>query len=465
MHLRYPALLSGLASLTLARAAHAQHHGGHGGGDAAGGQLEGSAPEQDEAAPAMVGPLGIPTSRDGSGTAWQPDATPMHAFHARALGWQLMAHGSIFAGASVQGSDRGDEQVFSPNWVMLMAHRRVLTGELMLRGMFSLDAVTMGEEGYPLLLQSGEAVDGEPLVDRQHPHDLFMELAGAYTVPLGSRLALQVYGGPAGEPALGPVAFPHRRSAAADPMASLGHHWEDSTHISYGVVTAGLMTRFAKLEGSWFNGREPDEFRYDLDLRELDSYSTRLSINPTEAWSGQVSYGFLETPEELDPDISVERVTASILHVGSLGAIETLSTAVVWGRNIPSEGVATDAALAEASAELGPPGTVFTRAELAIKTGHDLALPADLEEETFPVGSLVGGYLYDFAPMAGVVPGIGVRGSVNLIEDELASFYGTNTPVGVMVFARLEPKAMEHGGHAPGVSNAMARRKSMASRN
>lgn len=456
MYIRFSVILSVLATLWLARVASAQDHGGHaGGGDAGGSAVEGGPPEQTEPAPAMVGPLGIPMSRGGSGTSWQPDATSMHVFHTRALGWQLMVHGSIFAGVNVQGSDRGDEQVFSPNWVMLMAHRRVLTGEFMLRGMFSLDAVTMGDEGYPLLLQSGEAVDGELLVDRQHPHDLFMELAAAYTVPLGSWLALQIYGGPAGEPALGPVAFPHRRSAAADPLAALGHHWQDSTHISYGVVTAGLMTRFAKLEGSWFNGREPDEFRYDLDLRGLDSYSTRLSVNPTAAWSGQVSYGFLETPEELQPDVSIQRVTASILHVASHGPIGTLSAAVVWGRNIPSEGVATDAVLAEAAAEFGAPGTVFTRAELAVKTGHDLALPEEMEEETFPVGSLVAGYLYDFDPMAGITPGIGVRGSVNVIEDELASFYGTNTPLGIMVFARLEPKAMDSGGHAGNMSGGM----------
>jgi hypothetical protein len=398
------------------------------------------------AAMMMPRPLGIPASRDGSGTAWQPDATPMHAVHAMAAGWQLMLHGNLFAGFDAQGTDRGDEKVFSPNWVMAMARRRALGADVSLRAMFSLDAVTMGERGYPLLLQSGEAVDGEPLVDRQHPHDLFMELAASTLVPLGSSVGIELYGGPAGEPALGPVAFPHRRSAAADPMAPLSHHWQDSSHITFGVVTAGLVTRAAKLEASWFNGREPDQERYDLDLRGLDSFSTRLSVNPDPSWSGQVSYGFLESPEELEPDVSIHRVTASAMHVAHPRWADSVATTAVWGRNIPDEGDATDAGLIETSADLGPPGTVFGRAELVEKAGHDLDLGPEMEEDTFAVGSFVLGYLYDFQEVGGLVPGIGARGSLNLIGDQLAEVYDTRVPLGAMVFVRLEPAAM-HGGH------------------
>ncbi len=331
---------------------------------------------------------------------------------------------------------------------MGMARRPVLGADLTLRAMLSHDAVTMGERGYPLLLQSGEAVDGEPLVDRQHPHDLFMELAASAMVPLGSSLAIEVYGGPAGEPALGPVAFPHRRSAAADPLAVLSHHWQDSSHISFGVVTAALVTRVAKLEGSWFNGREPDQERYDFDLRALDSFSTRLSINPGAAWSGQVSYGRLDTPEELEPAVSLQRVTASVMHVARTGWADSVATTAVWGRNIPSHGDATDAVLVESAAELGAPGTLFGRAELVVKAGHDLDLGPEMEEETFPVGSLVLGYLYQLDAVAGLVPGIGARGSINLVGDDLAALYDTHVPLGAMIYVRIEPAAMDHAaGH------------------
>jgi hypothetical protein len=225
----------------------------------------------------------------------------------------------------------------------------------------------------------------------------------------------------------------------------LGHHWQDSSHITFGVLTAALVTRLAKLEGSWFNGREPDQARYDFDLRGFDSYSTRLSINPGPAWSGQVSYGYLDSPEELEPEVSLHRVTASVMHAASAGWAESVTTTAVWGRNIPSHGPATDAVLVESAADLGAPGTVFGRAELAIKGGHDLALEAAMEEETFPVGNLVLGYLYDLDPVAGLTPGIGARGSLNVVGDDLAALYGTHAPLGAMVYLRLEPAAMDHG--------------------
>ncbi|HKE16410.1 MAG TPA: hypothetical protein VKB80_16170 [Kofleriaceae bacterium] len=396
----------------------------------------------------MARPLGIPATRDGSGTSWQPDATPMHAYHIGAAGWLLMLHGSLFAGFDAQSTERGDEKVFSPGWIMAMARRPVLSADVTLRAMLSVDAVTMGERGYPLLLQSGEAVDGEPLADRQHPHDLFMELAASTMVPLGGSLAIELYGAPAGEPALGPVAFPHRRSASADPLAVLGHHWEDSSHISFGVLTAALVTRVAKLEASWFNGREPDQDRYDLDLHGLDSYAIRLSLNPEAAWSGQVSYGRLDEPEELEPGVSVQRITASLMHVARPRWAESVATTAVWGHNIPSDGDATDAGLLESTAELGAAGTVFGRAEVVVKAGHDLALAPEMAEDTFAVGSLVLGYLHDFGAVGGLVPGIGARGALNLIGDDLAAVYGTHVPVGAMVFVRIEPAAMEHGdGH------------------
>ena len=197
---------------------------------------------------------------------------------------------------------------------MFTEKRYIGGGELVLRQMLSLDPLTVGADGYPLVLQTGESLGGSPLHDRQHPHDLFMEIAALYTRPFSASSAFQLYAAPAGEPALGPVAFPHRFSAASDPLAPLAHHWQDSTHISFGVLTAGLLTRMFKVEGSWFNGREPDEHRYDFDIRRPDSWSGRLWFNPSKARSFQASYGYLASPEELHPDESVHRLTASAVH-------------------------------------------------------------------------------------------------------------------------------------------------------
>ena len=291
--------------------------------------------ESEHAMTMMDGPLGLPESRMASGTAWQPDSTPVHAIHFSRGDWSIMAHWNLFAGYDRQGSDRGDSQWIAPNWGMLMETRAFGKGQIVVREMLSLDPVTVSTKGYPLLLQTGESFQGEALHDRQHPHDVFMEIAALYTRPLSESSALQIYIAPSGEPALGPVAFPHRASAASDPLAVLSHHWQDSTHISFGVLTAGLMTKVFKVEGSWFNGREPDEHRYGFDFRRLDSYSGRVSFNPFEAWSFQVSYGFLASPEALRPDESVHRLTASGTYAAKLASGVLAATAVV-GRNDPS---------------------------------------------------------------------------------------------------------------------------------
>ncbi len=229
-------------------------------------------------------------------------------------GWDLMAHGLAFGGYDYQGSRRGGGQVFSTNWAMLMAQHDFLGGEFGARLMMSGEEFTDGGRGYPLLLQSGETFHGVPNHDRQHPHDLFMEMAATYTHSITKDLGFQLYGGPVGEPALGPVAAPHRESAAADPFAPLGHHWMDSTHVTFGVVTAGIFTHNVKLEASWFNGREPDSNRSNFDFRRMDSYSTRLSYNPTRDLSLQTSWGYLKSPEQLEPDVSVNRITSSATY-------------------------------------------------------------------------------------------------------------------------------------------------------
>ena len=419
----------------------AGQHEGHGGGA----EVEGAG-----AAPmhhAGPGPLGIPASRHASGTSWLPDRSPMAGFHLAAGGWRFMLHGNLIAGYDRQASDAGDDRFVSVNWFMGMAARDLLGGELSLRTMLSLELVTIGDEGYPLLLQTGETFEGEPLVDRQHPHDLFMELAASYTREIGRGVGFQLYGGPAGEPALGPAGFPHRPSAMADPLAPITHHWIDSTHITFGVVTAGLVTRLVRLEGSWFNGRESDEERHDLDLRGFDSWSVRLSVNPHPMWTAQVSHGLLESPETLEPDTSVRRTTASVGHSYPLPMNGSWDTTLAWGRNDSEHGPGDDGVVLETTADLGRFGATFLRGEAVRKRGHDFGLEGAMEEIALPVGAVALGHTHPILALGGLQARLGARAAVNFVDQALSTRYGTDTPVGGMIYLQVVPEPMQHGDH------------------
>ncbi|MCW5808395.1 MAG: hypothetical protein KIT31_38955 [Deltaproteobacteria bacterium] len=385
-------------------------------------------------------PLDLPMARDASGTSWQPDTTPMFMWHWLAGDWAFNLHANVYAGFVDASSDRGAHRFAGVNWVMFAARHAMGDGgaDLTLRTMLSLEPLTVGAAGYPLLLQTGESAGGVPLHDRQHPHDLLMELAVRARVPVADAAAVELYVAPSGEPAIGPPAFPHRFVGMFDPLAPLGHHWQDSTHISFGVVTAGVFTRRWKLEGSWFNGREPDEDRFDLDLRAPDSFAARLTVNPTDATSAQVSWARLDSPEQLEPAVAIRRTTASAAwnHAGELGVL------AVYGRNDPSAGPSTGAGLVEAALVLAPEHTVFGRVELLEKTGHDLALPAALADRTFGMAGFSAGYVYDAVRLGDLVPGIGIVATVNAIGDDLAPFYGTRAPWGGMVFVRIRAPEM-----------------------
>lgn len=390
----------------------------------------------------MVGPLSLPRNRTGSGTAWLPDASPMYGLMGGIGDGGYMFHYNVAAGYDWFSGPRGSERFVSTNWAMLMVWHPVGPGELMGRFMLSAEPLTAGGIGYPLLLQTGETWQGQLLHDRQHPHDFFMELGASYTVPLGDEIALQLYGAVAGEPALGPTAFPHRISAISDPLAPIGHHWIDSTHVSFGVLTAGVFTKDIKLEASWFNGREPDEDRWDLDLRAPDSFSTRLTVNPSRSWSLQWSYGYLKSPEPHHPGVSTQRVTASALHNWRIGRGGNWASAFVMGRNTEGDSASTYAFLVESNLEIDTHHGFFGRAEYVRKPGHDLILPEALEEANYNVGLMSVGYIFRFSPIATVVPGLGVRGTVALVPEELKPVYGQDTPVGVMVFLHLRPQMM-----------------------
>jgi hypothetical protein len=390
----------------------------------------------------MTGPLGIPRSRDGSGTSWLPDDSPMYGWMAPLGHGGFMLHGNVFAGFDWFGSDRGAHRFVSTNQVMAMAFHPLGPGEIAARVMLSAEPLTVGERGYPLVLQTGETSGGEPLHDRQHPHGLFMELALLYTLELED-FALQFYAAPAGEPALGPTAYPHRPSAISDPLAPIGHHWQDSSHILFGVFTTGIFTRHAKVEVSWFNGREPDEERWDLDLRAPDSFSARIALSPHRSLSFQASYGWLDSPEAREPEVSVHRVTASATHDVRLGREANVATTIVYGQNDPSHGPLTPSFLVESNWNIDGHHVVFGRAEYVRKAGHDLALPEALEEALFDTGMLALGYAYYFGPFSFLAPGLGVRGTIGYADPDLEQFYGTRFPLGVMFYAQLRPAAME----------------------
>lgn len=393
-----------------------------------------------------------PTSdlQEASGTAWQPAATAMHAHHSMIGDWQLMTHYNAFLAYDDQSGPRGDEQINSVNWLMLMARQRSAENELTLRGMFSLEPWTTTGKGYPLLFQSGEAYHGEPLVDRQHPHDFFMELAGRYRRLVSDRTALSLYVAPSGEPALGPPAFPHRMSAMDNPAAPSSHHWIDSTHISFGVLTAGVAHDTWQLEGSWFNGREPDEDRWDIEKPNLDSYAGRLTWNPTPAWSAQLSHGYLKSPEELHPSDHLYRTTASLMHLAKMSGEAHVATTAAWGRN-ETHGARTDAFIIESS-YMTPTWSLFARAETIEKPAEDLELlPPSQTVRVRQVSAgltreLLQGRPYQLAGGAAVTytfnPSGSFGSSLHAIGD-IDRIYGRH-PVGFWIFLRLRPAAMRH---------------------
>jgi hypothetical protein len=387
------------------------------------------------AMPMMAGQLGgYAMARDASGTSWQPDSTPMDGYNWQTGGWSGMVHGYADLVYDHQGGPRGGTQTFSESMLMVMAQHPLGPGVLTLRSMVSLDPL-MGPAGYPLLLQTGETANGvTPLVDRQHPHDLFMELAGVYSLPLGAGASGFLYLGYPGEPALGPPAFMHRYSGMDDPAAPITHHWLDSTHITFGVVTAGIVKGPFKLEGSVFKGREPDQHRWNFDPPRLDSYSGRLSFNPTPDWALQASYGFIKSPEELTPGVDQRRITASATYNRKFAAGDWQTT-LAWGRNYDHPGNTLDAMLLESSLNFGS-NTLFGRVE-TVQKDELFDAPSALAGRVFRVSDVTLGYIYDIPLPHHLALGLGVQGALNLVPSPIRFAYGGD-PTGFMPFIRLK---------------------------
>lgn len=389
--------------------------------------------------------LNLPMSRDGSGTSWQPDDSPMMMYSKRKGNTALMVHGAFFLrytshDLTKQGI-RGGNKFDAPNWMMFMLAQKLSDKDLFaFHSMLSLDRLTEGGNGYPLLLQSGESFNGVPLVDRQHPHDLFAELAVAYTHSFTKDLDLTTYFGYPGEPALGPVAFMHRLSASNNPDATLGHHWQDATHITFGVATLGYRYKRIKVEGSIFTGREPDENRYAFDQPRFDSYSYRLSANPNQNFSLQFSQGFMHSPEAFEPEINITRTTASLLHAKSLQHGKFIATSFVWGMNHNSRGENRNSFLAERNLQLAQLG-IYTRYEFVQKDADDLLLlhfenPPAFNLHAFTLGVnkvLFTGFNTNLA--------LGLQGTMNFPGENLKRIYGNN-PLAVEVFLKITPASM-----------------------
>jgi hypothetical protein len=380
--------------------------------------------------PGMYGSYAM--TREASGTSWQPESTPMAGIQSVMGAWMTMLDGFADVVYDDQGGPRGNTQTFTTGMLMFMGRRELTGGALGLRLMISADP-PMGKSGYPLLFQTGETANGTtPLIDRQHPHNLLMEAAATYSHPAAADSSVFVYLGLAGEPALGPVAFMHRLSGEDNPEAPLTHHWLDSTHVSYGVVTGGYIWRQFKLEASAFNGREPNQYRYDVEVRPLDSYAARLSYNPSSDWSLQASSGHLVSPEQLQPTVNERRSTASASYNAPVG--QWWQTTLAWGRNSPSVGQASSGWLLESAAQPLAGQTFFGRIERVAK--DELFLPgAAFYDQSFMINKLSLGYIYDVMRLQSIHFGVGGLFSVYRFPGALDSVYGAS-PTSFMLFVR-----------------------------
>lgn len=402
---------------------------------------------------AVTAPVLTPT-REASGTAWLPEATPMYGLHRPWRGWDLRLDGTLFVQFLYEPGDRhrtggvASTEVGGVNWGMILVRRAIGDGRFGARAMLSAEPWTVGGCGSINLLATGEVCDQDTIHDRQQPHDAVMELAVDYEHPLRQEWRWQVYAGLAGEPALGPPGYPHRASAMGNPSAPATHHWLDSSHITFGVITLGVHNRRWKAEASAFNGRAPDESRTGVDLGAFDSFAGRVSFLPSERLALQVSAGRLHEARveflEESPQ-AVTRATASATYHRPLERGGVWATTVAAGLNIARETIVgvpvqqqTAALMAESSVSVSDRQTFFGRAEVLGMPAHHLHA-ADLGTGILTVGKLQAGYLLHLGSLKGMVPGIGATAAISLLPPALASRYGGGVAPGFGVFVNLRP--------------------------
>jgi hypothetical protein len=381
----------------------------------------------------------LPSPHASSGTGWQPASVPDPMWVLSRGGWDLMAHGLVFITYNQQGGPRGEGKAESVNYFMFMEQHRLGRGTLLLRQMFSAESLTSPHPGFPELFQTGETYHGEPFVDHQHPHNVFAELAAFYTVPINQNISWLLYGGPSAEPALGPVTYLHRASASENPAAPLSHHLQDSTHTSFGVVTTGIVISKFKLEGSVFNGHEPNEERWSIQLAPLTSWSARASYAPTKNWVAQYSYGRLEKPEADEPG-NQQRQTASLeynrsISDGILGTGNWAST-IIWGRvQKDFESFPLNSYLAESTLNFRRLNYAYTRLELVDK---DELFPNATTHPAYRIGAYTFGGVRDFVHSGKWNIGIGSDVTFYSKPAALDPAYGNN-PLSFHLFIRVRP--------------------------
>jgi hypothetical protein len=380
--------------------------------------------EMDMAMPAPSGPSA------GSGTSLLPANEGMDGLHIPAAGWMVMAHGFVSTQYTDHSGPRGDDKVYATSMLMLTGERETSFGRVQLKSMLSLEPA-MDARGYPNLFATGETAYGQPLVDRQHPHDLFMELAARVDFNIAPNTRLFLYGGPVGEPALGPSAFMMRGSARYNPEPPITHHWFDSTHITYGVVTAGMANDTLQIEGSAFRGAEPDERRWNIETPKLDSWSVRATLTPSPRWAIQASYGQIKQPEALHPGEDEHRFTASAHYDNGNG----LSAMAAFSNKDRVPGGSLTAWLAEANWNFDPHNTLFGRFE---NVANDEFFPdhADpLHDRTFRVSKFQLGYARRFS-LEPFELALGGSAAVYAKPAALDAAYGRR-PWGYTLFARI----------------------------
>jgi hypothetical protein len=387
------------------------------------------------------------TRHGTSGTSAEPNSTPTPMLMTMKGKWMLMFHGVGFLNVLQQSGPRGSDKVFSTNWFMPMAQRELGPGTFTVRTMLSFEPGTVTNRFYPELFQQGETAFGKPIVDGQHPHDFIMELAALYDLKLSENGLLSFYVAPMGDPAMGPTAYPHRASASEDPIATLGHHLEDSTHIADDVITTGLTYKIARFEASGFHGREPDEFRWDIDSGKIDSWSVRATVNPAQNWSAQYSFAHLTSPEALHPEEDIQRMTASVMYNRPLPRGNWAST-LLWGRNHSLEtGLNWNGYLAESTLRFADRNYVWGRIENVDRTNEllfsNIPEPPNFQESIIGrVQAYTAGYDRDFMiPHFAIAPGAQL--TVYSTPGSLKAQYGSH-PVGVVVFLRVRPIGKRH---------------------
>src|SRR5580658_10316486 len=378
-------------------------------------------------------PSSLPSPHDASGTSWQPASVPAYEWMWMRGGWELMAHGVIFIDYNQQGGPRGEGKAESVNWGMLMQQHPLGAGTILFREMFSAESLTSPHPGFPELFQTGETYHGVPLVDHQHPHNVFAELSALYTLPLSQKVSWELYGGPAAEPALGPVTYIHRTSAAELPLAPLSHHLEDSTHTSFGVVTTGFVIERVMPEASAFNGHEPNEERWSIQPAALDSWSVRGTVAPDRNWTAQYSIGHLDHPEALEP-WNQWRETASVEYNHPLGSGNWASS-MVWGRvHEIGTGINLNGYTLESTLNFRRRDYVFTRMELVDK--NELFPPA--EQPSYRIGAYTFGGTRDLVQNRAWQLGLGADVTFYSKPAALDAAYG-NYPVSFQLFLRMRP--------------------------